>query len=47
MRPNQDTLYNLVGHDNISEIIINGVRTKSLIDTGSQINTISEGYLKA
>ena len=27
-------------------IIINGVRTKSLVDTGSQISKISEGYLK-
>ena len=35
-----------MGHENISEIIINGVRTKSLVDTGSQISTISEGYLK-
>ena len=35
-----------MGHENISDIIINGVRTKSLVDTGSQISTISEGYLK-
>ena len=35
-----------MGHENISEIIINGVRTKSLVDTGSKISTISEGYLK-
>ena len=46
MRPNQDILHDLVGHENISEILINGVRTKSLVDTGSQISTISEGYLK-
>ena len=35
-----------MGHENKSQIIINGIRTKSLEDTGSQISTISKGYLK-
>ena len=35
-----------MGHENISQIIINEIKTKSLADTGSQISTISKGYFK-
>ncbi|MCG8034916.1 MAG: hypothetical protein JAZ03_22460, partial [Candidatus Thiodiazotropha taylori] len=36
----------MVGNENVGEIIIEGVKTKALIDTGSQISTVSAEFLK-
>ena len=44
--PNENILKKMVGKDNVGEILIDGVKTNALVDTGSQISTISEGFLK-
>ena len=36
----------MVGKGNVGDILIDGVTAKALIDTGSQISTISEAFLK-
>ena len=36
----------MVGKDNVGDILIDGVTANALIDTGSQISTISEAFLK-
>ena len=35
-----------VGSDNVGSLLNEGVITKALIDTGSQISTVSEAFLK-
>ena len=39
-------LNRLVGKDNVSELYIEGVKTKCLVDTGSSISTITEEFLE-
>ena len=38
-------LNRLVGKENEGEIVIEGVKTKALIDTGSMVSTIAEDFL--
>ena len=40
-------LNRLVGKENESEIVIEGVKSKALIDTGSMVSTVAEDFLNA
>ncbi|XP_061180597.1 uncharacterized protein LOC133189209 [Saccostrea echinata] len=42
--PEQNLLSRMVGHSNESRIIINGVETEALIDTGSMVTCMSEEF---
>ena len=44
--PNENIMKRMVGKDNMGDILIDGVTAKALIDTGCQISTISEAFLK-
>ena len=45
--PNKDTLNRLIGKRNESDLIVNNIKTKGLIDTGSEICTVSETFWKS
>ena len=44
--PNENIFKQMIGKDNVGEILIDGVKTNALVDTGSQISTISMAFLK-
>ena len=43
---NPDPLFRLIGEANETEVILNGATLKALLDSGSQISTISESVAK-
>ena len=45
--PNKETLNRLIGKRNKSELIVNNVKTKRLIDKGSEISTVNETFWKS
>ena len=43
---NPDPLFHLIGEANETEVTLNGTTLRALVDSGSQISTISEGVAK-
>ena len=43
---NPDPLFRLIGEANETEVTLNGTTLRALVDSGSQISTISEGVAK-
>ena len=39
------TLSRLVGHPNVTEIIVNGNRCTALIDSGAEVSTVPESFI--
>ena len=43
---NPDAVTRLIGPRNIAKVEINGVKTRALMDSGSQVNMMTEKFLK-
>ena len=41
---NPDPLVWVLGHANVAMVVIDGGKTMALVDTGSQISTLTEGF---
>ena len=43
---NPDAVTRLIGPRNIAKVEINGIKTRALMDSGSQVNMMTEKFLK-